>query len=241
MSESSITPIAGLQPANDSFPPDTTQRHPMGMTVLVQDSMFGTRELIYAKSAAALVVGNPVILSTATASDGSLTLTATTMPTAIAQGKPIYVAATKFSAADQYGWFIRAGIAPVAGDSALAADAAAFAHAAGRIGATGVGKQLVGINVTEAATKTVVKTCNLSNGSAIIRPTTKNTDGWFIGMPLTGTGVGTSAKVTAINTDGTVTVDVVSTATSSASVTGTFNDGTIYWAVCNLSNPASIV
>jgi len=241
MSESTVTPIAGLQPANDSFPPDTTQRHPMGFTVTVHDSMFGSRELIYVKSAAALIVGNPVILSTATATNGSLTLTATTMPTAIAQGKPIYVTATAFSAADQYGWVIRSGIAPVASSSALAADAAAFAQAAGRIGATGVGKQLVGINVTEAATKTVVKTCNLYNGSAIIRPTGKSTDGWFIGMPLTGTGVGSSAKVTAINTDGTVTVDVVSTATSSASVTGTYNDSTIFWSVCNLSSPASIV
>jgi hypothetical protein len=79
-----------------------------------------------------------------------------------------------------------------------------------------------------------VKTASLSKGSYLIK--VSNTDGWFVGMPLTGTGVGASAVITAIAVDGTVTVDVVSTSTASSSVTGTYNDSTVYWNVVSLSH-----
>lgn len=232
MAAGSISPLIGTQAAYDLNAPDTVQRHPLGFRKVETDDVWGTRELIYLKSASALVYGNPCIVSVA--------FVATTMPTAIAQGKPIVVAATAFSAADQYGWFVINGMAAVAGSSALAADAAAFAQAAGRIGATGVGKQLVGINVVQTSSRTIVKTATTQSGSAIIR--VADASGWFVGMEMTGTGIGSSANITAIAADNqTVTLSVVSTATGTVSVTGTFNDGTIHWLSCFLSSPASIV
>ena len=234
--------LIGQQTAYQTQVPDTTQQHPLGLCVYEHDDFFGSRELIYVKSAAAMVYGTPVTLAYTTATNGTAVVTATAMATSIANGTPVVATATKFTAADQFGWAVRAGFAPVASDSALAADAAVFAHAAGRIGATGVGKQLLGINVNQAATKTVVKTATTEKGSYIIRlPNGLSADGWFVGMPLTGTGIGSSAKITAINTDRTVTVDVVSTATGTVSVTGTYNDSTIYWSVCHLSYPHSVV
>lgn len=233
-----ITPIIGNQLALDILEPSTTQAHPLGYKITVYDAAFGYQDLIYAKSAAAQSVGALVKLSW-TITSGAVVLTATACDTSIAQGKPVAAAKTAFSAAGQFGWYVLSGIAPVAGDSSLAADAAVFVHAAGRIGATGVGKQLVGINVIAASTTTNVKTAQVTSGSYTIR--VPDTAGWFIGMPLTGTGMGSSAKITHIATDGTVTVDVVSTATGQVSVTGTYNDGTIYWSVCNLASPASIV
>jgi len=233
-----ITPVIGSQLALDIWEPSTTQSHPCGYIITVYDGYFGFQDLVYAKSASALVVGNPVVLSWTTTSHAPV-LTATTCPTAIDNGEPIAVAKTAFSAVSQFGWFVLNGITPVAADSALAAGAAIFAHAAGRIGATGVGKQLVGINALVAGSKTEVKTAQVTAASYIINA--GDTSGWFIGMPLTGTGVGSSAKITHIAPNGDVTVDVVSTATGTVSVTGTYNDGTIYWPTCLLSSPASVV
>lgn len=231
MAQSNISPLIGTTSV-DLFVPDTVQRHPLGFRKIEEDDIWGARELVYLKSAAALVYGNPCIVD--------VNFTATTMPTAIAQGKPIVVAATAFSAANQYGWFVVNGMAAVAGSSALAADAAVFAQAAGRIGATGVGKQLVGINVVQTSSRTIVKTATTQSGSGIIK--VADASGWFVGMEMTGTGIGSSANITAIGTDNqTVTLTPVSTATGTVSVTGTFNDGTIHWLSCWLQAPASIV
>lgn len=235
---SNLTPLIGASLALDINEPSTTQAHPLGTKIIVYDAAFGWQELIYAKSAAAQKVGELVKLSW-TITSGAVVVTATACDTSVAQGKPVAAAKTAFSAANQFGWYVIGGIAPVAGDSSLAADAAVFVHAAGRIGATGVGKQLVGINVIAASTTTNVKTAQVTSGTYTIR--VPDTSGWFIGMPLTGTGMGSSAKITHIASDGTVTVDVAATATGQVSVTGTYNDSTVYWSVCLLSAPASIV
>lgn len=237
-----VSPVAGHQPIDNQYKPDTVQKHPLGYVLEFYDTFFGWQRAVYAKSAAAQVVGEVVKLSWATASAASVTptVTATAADTSIAQGKPVAVAKQAFSAADQFGWYIISGIAPVASDSALAADAAAFVHAAGRLGATGVGKQVVGLNVLKTSTATVTKANSIvDKGTYNIRVT--NTDGLFIGMPITGTGVGSSAKITNISTDNVITVDVVSTASGTVTITGTYNDGTIYWNTCLLANPASIV
>lgn len=242
MSIQTVSGLAGHQPNDNMFKPDLVQSHPLGFVMDFYDTFFGWQRVIYAKAAAAMVVGTPAVLSWATASAASVTptVTATAMPTAIAQGKPIAVAKQAFSAADQTGWFIISGICPVAGTSALAADAAVFAQAAGRIGATGVGKQLVGINVLKTSTATVTKANSIvDKGTFNIKVT--NTDGLFIGMPITGTGVGSSAKITNISTDNVLTVDVVSTASGTVTITGTYNDGTIYWLTCLVNHAASIV
>ena len=237
-----VTPSAGHQPIDNVFAPDTTQRMPLGYVMDFYDTYFGYQRAIYAKSAAAMVVGTPVILSWAVASAASVepTVTATALPTSIALGKPIAVAKQKFTAADQFGWFVISGVCPVAGDSALAADAGAFAHAAGRIGATGVGKQLVGLNVLKTSSHTVTK-ANAQVDKGTYRIQVSNTDGLFLGLPITGTGVGSGAVITSISTDNIITVDVAATASGSVTITGTYTDSTIHWLTCWVNNAASIV
>lgn len=248
---SSISPIVGIQQADQFFAPDTVQRHPLGMKVSIHDQYFGFQEIMYVKNAGGAAIAKPytpVTLSWVTGTNAAdageyrqPVVAVVAMPTAIANGTPFAVTKTAFTDAvnDTYGWVVVNGFSPVAADSALAAAAAVFAHAAGRIGATGVGKQLVGIQVVNAPTKTEVKTGQVTAASYVIR--VPDTNGWFIGMPLTGTGIGASAKITAIAPDGSVTVDVVSTATGTVSVTGTYNDGTVFWPVCLLMTPESIV
>jgi hypothetical protein len=72
-----------------------------------------------------------------------------------------------------------------------------------------------------------------------------NSDGWFEGMALTGTGIPASTCVGDIDASGTVVLMVQTgtttvqnaTATGSVSVTGTYNDGTRYWNVATLNRP----
>jgi hypothetical protein len=240
MAIQSISGVAGHQPSDNIFEPDTVARHPPGYCLDFYDSYFGWQRAIYAVSAAAQVVGEPCILGWAmTAGNTAPVLTATTAPTALAPGEPIVVAKTAMVSGG-YGWYITHGIAPVAGDSALAASAAAFIHAAGRIGATGVGDQVVGAKVLKTSSHTVTK-ANTIVDKGTYRIKVPNTDGLFIGMPITGSGMGASAKITHITPDNVVTVDVVATASGVVTITGTYTDSTVHWLTCFLQGPAAVI
>jgi general stress protein CsbA len=123
--------------------------------------------------------------------------------------------------------------------SALAAGAAIFIHAAGRIGATGVGDQLTGLKVMKTSSHTATKANTIvDKGTYVLR--VSNTDGLFPGLAVTGTGIGASAKITYVNPDNTVTVDVVSTTSGTVTTTYTYTDSTIHWLTCYLNNAFSI-
>lgn len=226
----SVSPTVGSAPVANWYTNDTTAQHTLGTLLNVVDPYFGGQSVMYVSfpASTALKVGTPVVVDSA--------YSATAVPNTANLGQPVY--ATKNAVASnssvQYGWVVVDGRTPVASGASVAANAAIGITAAGRLGAVANGKQIVNAKVQIAATNTVVKTASLQKGSYVI--TVSNTDGWFVGMPLTGTGVGASAVITAIGVNGDVTVDVVSTDTSSASVTGTYNDSTVYWNVVSLSH-----
>lgn len=216
--------IIGNQPIDLAVVPDTTQRHPTGLTVEAIDDYWGPGQFIYAKAAAAFKVGQCVYMD-----DVSGVLVATSMPNTAGQGFPAAFAVTKM-AANTFGWFKTQGKLPALSGASVAANANIGITAAGTLGAVANGKQILNARVETAATGTVVKTCGLTNGSTTIK--VPNTDGWFIGLALTGTGVGSSAVISSIDPQGnTIEASVASTSTTSSSVTATYNDGTDYWNV----------
>lgn len=134
---------------------------------------------------------------------------------------------------DQYAWFYISGTFPAFSGASVAANTATGITAAGTLGANSAGKQVLSARVQVAATRTVVKAnANTTSGSTLLR--VPNSDGWFVGLYLSGTGIQAATTVTAIDSSGTlVTMSLAATATGSISATGTYNNGTIFWNTLN--------
>ena len=65
-----------------------------------------------------------------------------------------------------------------------------------------------------------------------------NSDGWFVGAYLSGTGIAAATTVSSIDPSGRfVTLSVVTTAAVSGSVTATYNNATIFYNVAHLNRP----
>ena len=61
-----------------------------------------------------------------------------------------------------------------------------------------------------------------------------------VGVAVTGTGIPASTTITAIDPDNrTVTMSANATATGSVSVTGTYNDATIFYNVVTVNRPGA--
>jgi hypothetical protein len=109
--------------------------------------------------------------------------------------------------------------------------------AAGQLGANSAGKQIVNARVVAPATTTVVKANSVANsGSNRLQVT--NSDGWFIGAYLSGTGIAAGTTITDISPDGTqVTLSAATTAAVNGSVTATYNNATIFYNVLHINRP----
>lgn len=138
---------------------------------------------------------------------------------------------------DQFAWFYIGGTVPAFSNATVAANTATGIAANGQLGANAAGKQILNARVVTPATTTVVKAnTNTQAGSSQIRVT--NSDGWFVGVFLSGTGIPAATTVTAIDASGTqVTMSAAATATGSTSVTATYNNATIFWNVVQINRP----
>lgn len=145
----------------------------------------------------------------------------------------------------QYAWFAIAGRFPVLSGASVAADTAVGITAAGSAGAVAAGKQILNSRVQVAATTTVVKTAQTQSGTPYLR--VSNSDGWFVGLAITGTGIPATTSIGAIDASGTVitmvdtgtTTTDNATATGSVSVTATYNDGTRFWNTLTFDRPTA--
>lgn len=213
---------------------DSTQRHQPGLIVDGVSSYWGHGEFIYAKFGGT-VAQYGLCVMTPTLTSGQLIPVMTHHGNTANTGYPVYVAMT--SGVDgNWGWFMRRGVTPINGTASVAAGTVIGVTAAGQIGAVSNGKQVVNAKNILAATTTVAKTgCLGRSGSYEIA--VPNANGWFIGAYLSGTGVGTNAKITAISPDGRkVTVDVANSAAINGTVTATYNNSTIYYNVVEIEN-----
>lgn len=200
---------------------DTEQKFPIGTRAhAVQGDFSSTSnvlnamgEFVYGKSAAAQACGLPVTLN-------SNTGVATALANTANLGCGVAVAASRFTAADQYGWYQVAGVGPVVTNATFAADAAVFIVAAGQLSTTvAAGKQILGARSVIATAATFTKTnSKTTNGSTQLKVT--STDGIFAGLAVSGTGIAAST-VTDVDPGGNL-VTLSAAMTANGVVTATF-------------------
>lgn len=213
----------------------TTPVLPPGFVRAFTDPWWGFGEFVYARAAGviptfALCITTPVFDSAL----NSYRYDCIVAPNTANLARSVMVA-TKTMASGDYGWFQISGLTPLSCTASVAADTSFGITAAGQCGAVAAGKQILNARNMIAAAATVAKTnCTSASGSTVIQ--VPNSDGWFVGAYLSGTGVGASAIISAISPDGrTVTATVASTAAISGTVTATYNNATIYYNVVHLN------
>lgn len=217
---SPISPTLGVQPFNDWFVPDTTQRFPLGFKVTAVDPFWGLGTFMYVKSADAILKGSLCAWDE--------THNAGLLPSAVTQGFPWGVAMAPM-ASGVYGWIQLEGRAVYKTNATVAADGVVAVAAAGILGATATGKQLIGVRNRIAATGTKTFTAQTFSGFNKLF-VSSGYDGAFLGMALSGTGVPASTVVAALDPDGKTiymgtsiaTADKLATATGSITLTGTY-------------------
>lgn len=226
-------PILGTQPVGNFFQPDSTQRQPLGQTLSVADPFYGGQELVY------LAIPTSTALNVGHAVTWDVNNRVVALPNTANQGVPVAFslnAVASDASNIQYSWFVIEGQTLAWSNASVAAAAQIGIVAAGQLGANSAGKEILGARVAAAATTTVVKAnTRTQNGSTVIFPF--NTDGWFVGMALSGTGIAASTVITAIGDLNRVTMNNAATATGSVSVTGTRNDSTNFWNLVTVDRP----
>lgn len=216
-----ISPTLGTQPFNDWFTPDTTQRQPLGMTVTAVDPFWGAGKFVYCKSADAVLKGSVVMW------DESFNLTL--LPSTVTQGFSWGVAMNAIPSGS-YGWIQTEGRAVYKTNATVAADGVLAIAAAGILGATATGKQVLGVRnrISATGTKTFTATTTTGTGTLVVPG---GYDGAFLGMALSGTGIPASTVVAGLDPDGKriytgsaigTLGDKNSTATGTITLTGTY-------------------
>ncbi len=187
-----ISPTLGTQPFNDWFVPDTTQRQPLGMEVTAVDPFWGTGVFVYLKSNDAILKGSAVMWDE--------TFTSTLLANAATQGFCFAIAMAP-AAAGTFFWAQTVGRAVYKVTGTIAADAGVGIISTGILGPTASTKQTLGIRHRIASAGTVTVSVLTTNGTNVLLAQ-KGYDGFFLGMALTGTGIGASAVVAALDPDG---------------------------------------
>lgn len=214
--------------------PDTTARNSPGQLFDVQHPYWGGMRVIYAKAGGSirqfgLCVLTPVITS------GQAVYSATEVPNTANLARSLCVALTSMTSG-QFGFFVISGLVPINCSASVAADTSFGIAAAGQGGAVAAGKQVLGGRVTIAAAATVVKAgCTGKVGSTqLIIP---SADGWFCGIYLSGTGIAAGCTVTDIDPSGKIVTLSAALTAAPGSVTGTYNNATVYYNVAHINNP----
>lgn len=217
--------VAGVNPFNDFNLPDTTQRMALGIEVEAIDPWWGYGLFRYVKSNDAILKGSLVNVGTAP------TFLATLTPSTANLGQPVAVAMAPM-ASGTYGWVQLVGNAIYAMGATGAADAALGIHtSAGSLsGTVATGKGIIGLHHYKAPAATMTFTANTYIGKNYV-DVPGGYDGAFLGMVLTGTGMGAATNLVAkldpdgrrIYTGATIgTADKLQTATGTITLTGTY-------------------
>lgn len=215
--------VAGVQPFNDWFDPDTVQRMQLGVMVEAIDPYWGHGVFQYVKSNDAILKGSACIVGTMP------TFLATLYPNSANLASPVGFAMTPLPSGE-FGWLQICGATVYKTGSTVAADVPIGITAAGIVGTFAAGKGFFGVHNVKSATATtaLTNTQTTNNSSVLLCPA--GYDGWFLGMALSGTGIPASTVVAKLDPDGRTvymgsaigTVDKVATATGSVTVTGTY-------------------
>lgn len=216
---------------------DTSVRMQQGLLLTAQDPWWGGGEFVWARAngavrAQGLCVLTPVFDSALQA----WRYDASEVPNTANLGRALCVAMGSFTDT-QYGWFMVTGVVPVNCSANVAANTTFGITAAGQAGANSAGKQILNGRVMAPGTTTVAKANSVAaNASNVLQVT--NSDGWFVGVYLSGTGIAAGTTVTSIDSSGrTVGLSDNTTAQVNGTVTATYNNATIHYNVAHLNRP----
>lgn len=226
-------PLVNLFGLNTS----TTPQVETGTIQGAVDPYWGAGEFIYAKAGGAIrVFGICQINPTYDSALQTWGYVVTEAASTAILGRTVCVSQRAMASGD-YGWFCIGGVTPINSNAAVAADNTFSIAATGQGGAAAAGKQVVNARIVGASTITSAKTNCISKGITTVL-TVPNSDGWFVGAYLSGTGVGAAAIVSSISPDGrTVVMSVASTAAISGTVTATYNNATIFYNIAHINRP----
>lgn len=219
---------------------------PPGLIVEAEDPVFGPGEFIFARAGGTIrLYGLCVLTEVWDATNKVFTYNMTECPTTTLLGRAVYVAAgvgagvasaVNAFTVGQYGWFMTNGRTPVNGTVTIAADTTSGHNAAGQLTANAVSAQVVNARVVTPATQTVVSAVTGFGASGDFRIGLASTQGFFVGGYVSGTGVGASAIITAVDDKNSViTVSVANSAQVSGNVTITYNNATIFYNVLSMN------
>ena len=205
--------IIGAQSISNFFAPDTVQRHVLGTKVTGADGYWGGGEFIYLKASATLVMGGVSVWD--------VSHNASAVANVGNTGRSLAAALFPMTTG-QFGWFQIAGMAAVSATASVAAGVTFGISAAGQVGANAAGKQVLNAASAAPSTTAVIKTNAMTvSGSAVV--VVPNSDGWFIGITVSGTGIPGATTISSITPDGrTVTLSANATASGVVSLTGTY-------------------
>jgi hypothetical protein len=195
-----------------------------GTTICAWDPLLGTAEFILAYGVASLARYDAVRIG----------LNYATTRTVAATRGTIAVSMSPNTATDALSWFAVRGQVPVNSTATGAVDAPMFTSATAGALTTAVtaNSGLSGASNTIAVSSTVTtKTISTTNGSPVIR--VSNTDGLYVGMAVTGTGVAANSVIAEIGLPGNMLgasatvrpgeVRLSNNCTATGTVTGTFS------------------
>lgn len=227
--------LSAFNPADDASP--SPLQVPMGTIVKAFDPWWGAGEFMYVRANGSIRAFGVCVLTPAfNSGDARWRYEATEVPNTANLGRTLGVALRAMTSG-QYGWVCVGGLVPVNCNASVAADTTFGIAAAGQGGANSAGKQILNARVMAAGATTVAKSnCQVVSGSPVIR--VPNADGWFVAMPISGTGIPASTTVSGIDPSGlAVTLSANATASGSVTVTGTYNDATIFYNIAHLNRP----
>jgi hypothetical protein len=209
----------GMQGVGDFFTPDTTQRFKLGQVLkaIDTDGDFGSAEFVYGVAAGTINAHNLVTF----VEDFS----ASANPVTANTGASVFVSLAGMTVG-QYGWFQKAGACVVKTATSIAVGVAVgiSAATAGSADTNGAGRQILGAKVWKASTATETTSALLSLDPQLIRTMiVQDASKFFVGMPLSGTGVGAASVVASIDVTNRVIVGTVdNTAAGTITLTGTY-------------------
>lgn len=219
---------------------------PGGLIVEAEDPVWGPGEFIFARANGTIrMYGLCVLTEVWDATNKVYTYNMTECPTTALLGRSVYVAmgtgagvasAVNAFTVGQYGYFMTTGRTPVNSNASVAA-AVTFGHnAAGQATANAVSVQVVNATTVTAATQTVLSATTGFGATGDFRIGLASTAGFFVGGYVSGTGVGASAIITAVDQlNSVITVSVANSAQVSGNVTITYNNATIFYNVVSLN------
>jgi len=181
--------------------------------------VYGSGEFIFARASAGIrQFGLCTFLPVWDATAKTYTYNATEIANTANLGSTLAVSQAVLTTG-QYGWFQISGVTPISATASVAAGTVFGITGAGQVGATSTGKGVLNSMTVAASTLAIVKVGVGINGSNLIN--VPDTQGLFLGMALTGTGVG-AGVISAIDPSGRFILNTVAnTAAVAGNVTGT--------------------